>query len=89
MPQIWMTYGEMAGLLGCDESQARVHATIRALDRKKSRDGFTRVKLDAHCMALFFARIRGADAELDRAIFELREVHGKMARTAPLRATGS
>ena len=86
MPQIWMTYGEIAGLLGCDESQARAHAAARSLDRKKSRDGFTRVKLDPHCMALFFARIRGPHADLDRAILELWEVHGELARNAPSRS---
>jgi hypothetical protein len=89
MPQIWMTYGEIAGLFGCDQSQARIHVAIRSLDRKKSRDGFTRVKLDQHCMALFFSKIREADANLDRAILELRDVHAELARTAPLRATGS
>jgi hypothetical protein len=86
MPQIWMTYGEIAGLLGCNASEARAHAARRSLDRKKSRDGFTRVKLDQHCMALFFAKIRGADADLDRAILELRDVHAELARSAPLRA---
>ena len=33
MPQIWMTYGEIAGLLGCDEGVARTRAAIRSLDR--------------------------------------------------------
>ena len=88
MPQIWMTYGEIAGLLGCDEGVARTRAAIRSLDRKKSRDGLTRVKLDQHCMALFFAKIRGADADLDQAILELREVHAELVRSTPLRATG-
>jgi hypothetical protein len=83
-----MTYGVIAGLRGCDASQARAHAAVRSLDRKKSRDGFTRVKLDQHCMALFVAKIRSADASLDRAILELREIHGELTRAAPLRATG-
>jgi hypothetical protein len=88
MPQVWMTYDEIAGLLGCDASQARVHVAIRSLDRKKSRDGQTRVKLDQDCMALFIARIRGADSDLDRAILELREVHREMAGDTSRRATG-
>ena len=87
MPQIWMTYEELAGLLDCDVGQARTHVAIRSLDRKKSRDGLTRVKLDQHCMALFIAKIRGADEELDRAILDLRDVHREMARGAPIRAT--
>jgi len=70
-----MTYEEIAGLLGCDVGQARLNVAIRSLDRKKSRDCLTRVKLDQDCMALFIARIRGADSDLDRAILELRDVH--------------
>lgn len=46
MPQIWMTYSEVAALLGCDGDRARIQAMQRSLDRKKSRDGLTRVKLD-------------------------------------------
>jgi hypothetical protein len=88
MPQIWMTYEELAGLFDCDVDQARVHVAIRSLDRKRSRDGLTRVKLDQHCMALFIARVRGADAKLDRAILELREVYREMARSVSNRATG-
>jgi hypothetical protein len=68
MPQIWMTYAEIADLLGCDANQACTHVAIRSLDRKKSRDSFTRVKLDQHCTALFIAKIRGANADIDRAI---------------------
>ena len=89
MPQIWMTYAEIADLLGCDASQACTHVAIRSLDRKKSRDSFTRVKLDQHCTALFIAKIRGADADIDRAILELGEVHGELVRAAPLRAKRS
>jgi hypothetical protein len=83
-----MTYGEIAGLLGCDVSQARAYAAIHSLDRKKSRDGLSRLKLDEHCTALFIAKIRGADADLDRAILELRDVHNELARAAPIRARG-
>ena len=89
MPQIWMTYVEIASLLGCDEGQARVHVAVRSLDRKKSRDGHTRVKLDEYCIELFCARIRGAAPSRDNAILELRNVHGEMVGPAPLHATGS
>ena len=88
MPQIWMTYDEIAGLLGCDASQARAHAAKHSLDRKKSRDGLTRVKLDQDCVAFFIARIRGADTDLDRAILQLRDVHGELVRDAPLHGIG-
>lgn len=80
MPQIWMTYGELAALLGCEPNDARIQAAQRSLDRKKSRDGFTRVKLDVLLMAKFFAAVRGADAILDQAIRDLQSVHAEMKR---------
>jgi hypothetical protein len=80
MPQIWMTYSEIAALLGCDADDARIQAILRSLDRKKSRDGLTRVKLDLVWMARFYATVRDADAMLDRAIRELQMVHTDMNR---------
>jgi hypothetical protein len=58
MPQIWMTYGEIAGLLGCEPDEARAQAVYRSLDRKRSRDGLTRVKLDLDWTAKFIAAVR-------------------------------
>jgi ribosomal protein L20 len=80
MPQIWMTYGEIAALLGCEADDARTQAIQRALDRKKSRDDLTRVKLDLLWMARFYATVRDADVVLDRAIRELQMVHNEMNR---------
>lgn len=80
MPQIWMTYPEIADLVGCHPEQARMQVANRALDRRKSHDGQTRVKLDALWTALFVERIRGTDLDLDRAISELRALHAEMAR---------
>jgi ribosomal protein L20 len=82
MPQIWMTYGELAALLGCKTDEARIQAAQRSLDRKKSRDGFTRVKLDVLWMARFYAAVRDADAILDQAIRDLQIVHIEMNREA-------
>ena len=76
MPQVWMTYGEIAALLGCEADDARVQALQRSLDRKKSRDGLTRVKLDLHWMAMFYSAIRQADTRLDRSIRPFRGVGG-------------
>ncbi|SFP80665.1 hypothetical protein SAMN05216330_110183 [Bradyrhizobium sp. Ghvi] len=45
MPQIWMTYDELATLCECTGSEARLRAIHLSLDRRKSRDGATRVKL--------------------------------------------
>jgi hypothetical protein len=47
-----------------------------------------KVTLDRHFTALFLAKIRHADADLDRAIFELWNVHSELLQAAPLRATG-
>lgn len=46
MAQIWMTYDELAELSGCTSAEARMRAIHLSLDRRKSRDGATRVKLD-------------------------------------------
>jgi hypothetical protein len=80
MPQIWMTYDEIAGLLGCSADAARAKAVYRSLDRKKSRDGLTRVKLDSEWTAHFVAAIRDTDPALDQAIAGLQSIHDEMSR---------
>jgi hypothetical protein len=80
MPQIWMTYDEIAGLLGCSADAARAKAVYRSLDRKKSRDGLTRVKLDADWTAHFIAAVRETDPALDQAIRSLQTIRGEMTR---------
>ena len=82
MPQIWMTYGEIAALLGCTAEAVRAQAVVRSLDRKKSRDGLTRVKLDSDWTAHFIAAIREADPTLDEAIRDLQTIRSKMAHDA-------
>ncbi|QPF83036.1 hypothetical protein IC762_25310 [Bradyrhizobium genosp. L] len=80
MPQIWMTYREIADMLGCDEEIARAATMQRTLDRKRSRDGLTRVKLDSELTARFIAAIRDADESLDQAVRALRNMHQTMSR---------
>ena len=80
MPQIWMTYHEIADMIGCDLETARSATIQRALDRKKSRDGMTRAKLDPELMGVFIAVIRNADPDLDLAVHELRNMHQAMLR---------
>lgn len=79
MPQIWMTYDELATLSGCSAAEARVQALHLSLDRRKSRDGNTRVKLNDALMARFFETIRQTELDLDRAITALRETHRHMS----------
>lgn len=85
MPQIWMTYAEIGALLGCDVDEARTEAAKRSLDRRKSHDGLSRVKLDLLWMARFYATIRDADALLDQAIDDLQNVHRSMNRNGSFR----
>lgn len=80
MPQIWMTYDEIADLIGSDANAARTQAMHRSLDRRKSRDGLTRVKLDLEWTSRFIAAIREADPALDQAIRELQGMRDAMHR---------
>lgn len=79
MPQIWMTYDELGALCACGAMEARDLAINLALDRRKSRDGATRVKLDLALTARFFASVREADLDLDCAIEALHNTHRQMA----------
>ncbi|MET4278126.1 MULTISPECIES: hypothetical protein [unclassified Bradyrhizobium] len=79
MAQIWMTYDELAGLSGCTPAEARMRAIHLSLDRRKSRDGATRVKLDLALTAKFLASVRDADFDLDGAIEALQDTHRQMA----------
>ena len=79
MPQIWMTYDELATLSGCSAAEARVQALHLSLDRRKSRDGNTRVKLNPALMVRFFETIRETEFNLDHAITALRETHRQMS----------
>ncbi|MGY3346735.1 MULTISPECIES: hypothetical protein [unclassified Bradyrhizobium] len=89
MPQIWMTYDELGTLCHCSGDEARVRAIHLSLDRKKSRDGATRVKLDLALTADFFASIRKSNFDLDSAIEALRATHRQMAELAPNEAYGA
>jgi len=79
MPQIWMTYDELATLSGCTAAEARQQALQLSLDRRKSRDGNTRVKLNLALMARFFETVREAEFDLDDAITALRDAHRQMS----------
>ena len=79
MPQIWMTYDELATLCECTGSEARLRAIHLSLDRRKSRDGATRVKLDLALTAKSFASISDSHFVLDRAMEALQATHRQMA----------
>ena len=84
MPQIWMTYEEVADLLQCGTEGALARIKDDRLDRKISRDGHKRVKLNLALTGIFLERMRTPFAPvavdpLDQAIEELRKMHGQMA----------
>ncbi|WP_240536089.1 hypothetical protein [Bradyrhizobium cosmicum] len=60
-----------------------------SLDRRKSRDGNTRVKLNLALMARFFETIREAEFDLDDAITALRDAHRQMSRVLSTDEPGS
>jgi hypothetical protein len=80
MPQIWMTYDEIAGMLDCSVVQARERVVQRQLDRKVSRDGKTRAKLSVELIGVFFDHIRASEHPLDLAVDGLRRVHRIMSK---------
>lgn len=75
MPQIWMTYDEIGALLDCSalEAQARIH--FEGLDRKLSRDGKKRAKLNVEMMGIFIARVKAMDEPLDRAVHDMKSIY--------------
>lgn len=81
VPQFWLDYDELGALLGCDAAQARAAAAAIPLDRRKSRDGRTRAKLDGELVARFLDRlVEGhVDERLRACAADLRAVHALMA----------
>lgn len=88
MPQIWMTYDELATLSGCSAAEARMQAMHLSLDRRKSRDGNTRVKLNLALMARFLETVREAEFDLDEAIMALRDAHRQMSGVLTIEQPG-
>jgi predicted transcriptional regulator len=80
MPQIWMTYDELAALLGCSPADVRLRVNHLSLDRRKSRDGITRIKLNLALTAKFFDMIKASEYDLDAAIEELHQTYRQMAK---------
>jgi len=81
MPQIWMTYGELGALLSCDVAAARDQAQHMLLDRRRSRDGHTRVKLSPKLMEVFLERVarEWVDREIAASAADLWALRERMA----------
>jgi hypothetical protein len=78
MPQIWMTYEELAGMLDCTVMEARERVHLERLDRKISRDGKKRAKLSVAMTGIFVERIKTSALAIDQAVDDLRTLHGLM-----------
>lgn len=89
MPQIWLTYDELAGLMDCDLAVARGAAAAIPLDRRRSRDGRTRVKLNSSLTEVFLdaALKQRVEQQIKACASDLRTVLERMARRPVVRRT--
>ena len=88
MPQIWMTYDELAVLMKCNPTDARAVAATLPLDRRRSRDGQTRAKLSPSLVEAFMQsqlHLRLEDA-VDDCAGDLAAMHDRMVGTSVSRA---
>lgn len=80
MPQIWVTYDELAVLMGCDRGRAREAAAAIPLDRRKSHDGETRAKLSPWLTEAFFDGLvqQRLEKEITACAGDLRAIRERM-----------
>jgi hypothetical protein len=57
VPQIWLTYDELAALMDCNAAAARMVAAAVPLTRRRSRDGHTRAKLNGALTEIYLDRM--------------------------------
>ena len=81
VPQIWLTYDELAALMDCDPARARGAAAAIRLDRRKSRDGHTRAKLPPALAEAFLQGIlrQHLEREIAACAGDLRAMRERMA----------
>ncbi|MFB9262967.1 hypothetical protein ACFFWD_07240 [Bradyrhizobium erythrophlei] len=85
MPQIWLSYEELAALLDCDIPRARTAAAAMRLDRRRSRDGTSRAKLPPSLATAFLDGIlrQRFEQEIATCAGDLRATYERMAERAP------
>jgi hypothetical protein len=94
VPQIWLTYDELAALMNCDPAAARTAAAAMRLDRRRSRDGFTRAKLtpsltDAFLDKVLWQRLEQEIATRAADLWTMRDRMAAPSAAVPdLRAAG-
>ena len=81
MPQIWLTYSEFAALIDCAPDAARAAAVALRLDRRRSHDGLTRVKLTPSLSETFIEGIirQRLDREIAACAADLYAMRARMA----------
>jgi hypothetical protein len=81
VPQIWLTYDELAALMDCDRTEARGAAAAIRLDRRKSRDGHTRAKLTPSLTEAFLDGVlqQRLEQEIAACAGDLRATRERMA----------
>jgi hypothetical protein len=82
VPQIWLTYDELAVLMNCDAASARSTAMAFRLDRRRSRDGRTRAKLTPLLAEVFFDKAlrQRLEHEIAACAGDLRAMCERMTR---------
>jgi hypothetical protein len=82
VPQIWLSYEELAVLMNCDPASARNAAAGFRLDRRRSRDGQTRTKLTPPLAEAFFDKVwrQRLEHEIAACAGDLRAMRERMAR---------
>lgn len=87
MPEIWVTYEELATLFGCTELTARKLALKHRLDRKTGKDGKSRVQLCPVGVAIFAHKLRAPNEALDQAVqqqhSQITEMKASLMKFAP------
>jgi hypothetical protein len=86
VPQIWLTYDELAALMDCDPAAARNAAAAIPLDRRRSRDGYTRAKLSPSLIEAFLDAVlqQRLEQQVAACAGDLRAMHDRMAAARPL-----
>lgn len=74
MPQIWLSYPELAAFLGCALDDARPAAIDEGWSRRQCSDGVTRVKLRPADAESYMRSCAEASTQIDGQVVSLRAI---------------